>query len=155
MHSKFTYDDTKADVYQQCLTAERLVPSLSGQIDVDAAVAIVIMCMADGAEQTMSCKPRDSAKNTFPRNPWFDAECKAAKKVNADFLSSCASYDEKEIAVMRFHAVTDRKKKEWVEQRAAQLCEMASRDPRGFWRALKIQKHDICREELAAQLEAF
>ena len=32
---------------------------------------------------------------------------------------------------------------------------MASKDPSGFWRAFKTQKHNVCPVELAAQFEAF
>ena len=37
----------------------------------------------------------------------------------------------------------------------APLCEMASKDPQGFWRAFKTQHHNVCPIELAAQFEAF
>ena len=82
-------------------------------------------------------------------------ECKAAKKVKNRVYYSNASDQEKEIAVQCFHAVTDRVKKTWLEKRAAELCEMASKDPSGFWRAFKTQKHNVCPVELAAQFEAF
>jgi len=45
--------------------------------------------------------------------------------------------------------------KAWLERRAAKLCEMASKDPSGFWRVFKTQKHNVCPVELAAQFEAF
>ncbi|DBA75869.1 TPA: hypothetical protein ACH3X1_010267 [Trebouxia sp. C0004] len=83
------------------------------------------------------------------------SECKAAKKVRNRVFYSNASDQEKEIAVQCFHAVTDRVKKAWLEKRAAELCEMASKDPSGFWRAFKTQRHNICPVELAAQFEAF
>ncbi|KAL0031109.1 hypothetical protein WJX77_004143 [Trebouxia sp. C0004] len=46
-------------------------------------------------------------------------------------------------------------KKTWLEKRATELCEMASKDPSGFWRAFKTQRHIVCPVELAAQFEAF
>ncbi|DBA90414.1 TPA: hypothetical protein ACH3X1_003688 [Trebouxia sp. C0004] len=46
-------------------------------------------------------------------------------------------------------------KKTWLEKRATELCEMASKDPSGFWRAFKTQRHNVCPVELAAQFEAF
>ena len=54
-----------------------------------------------------------------------------------------------------FHALTDRVKEVWLERRAAGLCEMASKDPSGFWRAFSTQKHNVCAVEVAAQFEAF
>ena len=65
---------------------------------------------------------------TFPRNPWFDAECKAAKKVKNRVYYSDASDQEKQIAVQCFHAVTDRVKKVWLVKHAAELFEMASKN---------------------------
>ncbi len=132
-----------------------LVPLLTGTIDVDTVVAILITCMTEAAQQTLPHKQKRSVQNTFPRNPWFDAECKAAKKVKNRVYYSDASDQEKQIAVQCFHAVTDRVKKAWQEKRAAELCEMASKDPSGFWRAFKTQKHNVCPVELAAQFEAF
>lgn len=132
-----------------------LVPLLTGTIDVDTVVAILIACMTEAAQQTLPHKQKRSVQNTFLRNPWFDAECKAAKKVKNRVYYSNASDQEKEIAVQSFHAVTDRVKKVWLERRAAELCEMASKDPSGFWRTFKTQKHNVCPVELAAQFEAF
>ena len=80
---QFKYVESQADAYQQCLTAEllmHLVPLLTGAIDVDNVVAVLITCMVQAAQQTLPEKCKRSGNNTFPRNPWFDAECKAAKK---------------------------------------------------------------------------
>ncbi len=83
------------------------------------------------------------------------AECKAVEKVKNRVYYSDASDQEKQIAVQGFHALTDRVKKAWLEKRAAELCETASKDPSVFWRAFKTQKHNVCPVELAAQFEAF
>ncbi len=113
-----------------------LVPLLSGTIDVDTVVAILITCMTEAAQQTLPHKQKRSVQHTFPRHPWFDAECQAAKKVKNRVYYSNASDQEQlflqEIAVQLFHAVTDRVKKAWLERRATELCEMASKDPSGF-----------------------
>ena len=58
-----------------------LVPLLPGAIDVDAVVAILNTCMVQAAQLNLPEKRKRSGHNTFPRNPWFDAECKAAKKM--------------------------------------------------------------------------
>ncbi len=50
-------------------------------------------------------------------------------------------------------SVTDRVKKAWQEKRAAELYEMASKDPSGFWRAFKTQKHNVCPVELGNSLK--
>ena len=82
----------------------------------------------------MTADERLHVQGTFAcaRNPWFDAECKAAKKVKNRVYYSDASDQEKQVAVQCFHAVTDRVKKAWLEKRAAELCEMASKDPSVF-----------------------
>ena len=46
-------------------------------------------------------------------------------------------------------------KGKWLERSSDELCEMASKDPKGFWRAFKTQQSNVCPVELAAQLEAF
>ena len=155
---QFKYVESQADAYQQCLTAEllmHLVPLLTGAIDVDKVVAILVKCMVQAAEQTLPGKRKRSGNNTFPRNPWFDAECKAAKKVKNRVLHSDASEHEKKLAVQQFQSVTARVKGRWFERRSDELCEMASKDPKGFCRAFKTQQSNVCPVELAAQFEAF
>ena len=51
--------------------------------------------------------------------------------------------------------MTARVKGQWLERRSDELCEMASKDPEGFWRAFKTQQSNVCPVELAAQFEAF
>ncbi len=74
-----------------------LVPSLTGTIDVDTVVATLITCMTEAAQQTLPHKQKRSVQKTFPRNPWFDAECKTAKKVKNRVYYSNASDQEKEV----------------------------------------------------------
>ena len=99
---QFRYVESQADAYQQCLTAEllmHLVPLLSGTIDVDTVFAILITCMTEAAQQTLPHKQKRSVQHTFPRHPWFDAECQAAKKVKNRVYYSNATDQEKQIAV--------------------------------------------------------
>ena len=155
---QFKYVESQADAYQQCLTAEllmHLVPLLTGAIDIDSVVAILIACMVRAAQQTLPEKRKRSDNNTFPRNPWFNAECKAAKKVKNRVLHSDASEHEKKLAVQHFRSVTAKVKATWLERRSDELCEMARKDPQAFWRVFKTQQHDVCPLELAAQFEAF
>ena len=70
-------------------------------------------------------------------------------------LHSAASEYEKKLAVQQSQSVTARVKGKWLERRSAELCEMASKDPKGFWRAFKTQQSNVCPVELAAQFEAF
>ena len=58
---QFKYVESQADAYQQCLTAElimHLVPLLSGTVDVDTVVAILITCMTEAAQQTLPHKQK-------------------------------------------------------------------------------------------------
>ena len=101
---RFKYVESQADSYQQCLIAEllmHLVPLLTGAIDVDNVVAMLIECMVQAAQQTLPEKRKRSGTNNFPRNPWFDAECKAVKN---RVQHSDASEHEKKLAV--FQSVT-------------------------------------------------
>ena len=116
---------------------------------------ILITCMVQAAHQTLPEKRKRSGNNTFPRKPWFDAEHKAAKKVKNRVLHGDASEHEKKLAVQQFQSVTARAKGKWLERRSDELCEMASKDPQGFWRAFKTQLHNVCPVDLAAQFEAF
>ena len=95
---QFKYVESQADAYQQCLTAEllmHLVPLLSGTNDVDTVVASLITCITEAAQQTLPHKQKQSVQNTFPRNPWFDTECKAARKMKSRVYYSNASDSRK------------------------------------------------------------
>jgi len=145
--AQFKYVESQTDAYQQCLTAEllmHLVPLLTGTTGVDNVDAILATCMTEAAQQISPCKQKQAVQNTLLRN-WFDAGCKAAKKVKNRVYYGNAADQEKQIAVQCFHVVMDRVK----------VCEMASKDPNGVWRASKTRKHNVCPVEMAAQLEAF
>ncbi len=43
----------------------------------------------------------------------------------------------------------------WLKHCNLSLFSLASKDPSGFWRVFKTQKHNVCPVELAAQVEAF
>ena len=62
---------------------------------------------------------------------------------------------DRQIAVQQFQSVTLRVKGRWLERPSDELCEMASKDPKGFWRVFKIRQSNVCPVELAAQFEAF
>ena len=79
---------------------------------------------------------------------------KLPEKSKSSILRSSASDQDKDNAVQRFHDVTKRAKKQWLKHRAAQVCEIAKRDPHGFWEAFNSQKRDTWPLELAAQFEA-
>ena len=83
--------------------------------------------------------------------------CKASTTSHTDKHHTSTKKKKRKVTgayAVCWDAVTDRVKT-WLERRAAELCEMASKDPSGFWRANKTQKHNVCPVELAAQFEAF
>ena len=49
--------------------------------------------------------------------------------------------------------MTARVKGKWLERRSDELCGMASKDSKGFWRAYKTQQSNVCPVELAAQFQ--
>ena len=105
--------------------------------------------MVQAAQQTLPEKRKRSSNNTFPRNPGFDAECKAAKIVKNRALHSDATECEKRLPVQQFQSVTAREKGQWLERHSDELCEMASKDPKGFWMAFKTQQS--CNGRLSAK----
>ena len=55
-------------------------------------------------------------------------------------LHSGASEYEKKLAVQQFQSVTARVKGKWLERRSDELCEMASKDPKGFGGHSKLSR---------------
>ena len=125
------------------------------------AILIATTCMMQAAHHTLSEKRKRSVKNTFSSNPWFDAECEAAKKVRNRLLPNDAVHQKKKsehenkLAVQHLQSVTARVKGQWLERHSDKLCEMTSKDPKGFWRAFRTQQSNSCLVELAAHFEAF
>ena len=65
---QFKYGGSQADAYQQRLTAVlpvHLVPLLTGAVDVDNVVAILITCMMQAAQQSLPEQRKCSVKNFF------------------------------------------------------------------------------------------
>ena len=111
--------------------------------------------MVQAAQQTLPEKRKCSVDNTFARNPWFDAECEAAKRVKNRVLHSDASEHETKLAVQHFQSVTARAKGKWLERHSDELFETANKDLKSFWRGFKFQQSNVCPVDLAAQFEAF
>ena len=55
-------------------------------------------------------------------------------------LHSDASEHEKKLAVQQFQSVTAKVKGNWLEHHCDELCEMASKNPEGFWRVFKFSR---------------
>ena len=117
---RFRYDDTQADVYQQCLTQQlitQLVPLLTSDVDIDAAIIAVVTCMTEAANYTMHQQSQHSRTGTFPQNQLLQI-AKLPEESNLQFYVALHLIKTK--TMLRFHDVTNRAKKQWLEQRAAQ-----------------------------------
>ncbi len=69
---QFKRIESLANAYQQYLTVDllmHLVPLLTGTIDVDTVVVILIMCMTEAAQQTLPHKQKTCIHIKFPRSP--------------------------------------------------------------------------------------
>ena len=51
---------------------------------------------------------------------------------------------EEKLAVQHFQSVTGRVKGKWLEGRSDELCEMANKEPKSFWRAFKTKQSNFC-----------
>ena len=96
------------------------MPLLTQLDDVDAIASSLTARMKHAAHTIMPEVRTQSASNTFPRQSWFNTECKSAQRVKAAIVNNAAlSGVEKDTAVLHFHAGEDRVKKSWQERRAA------------------------------------
>lgn len=157
--ARFRYDGQKADAYQDCLAHElheHFMPLLGHELDVDQLCEVLITCMKSAQSQTMPQACKRSGPYVHKSAPWYDAECKAARKTKHAVLQCPHSTNgEKRLAAKQYHSVIDRAKKIWRARTNDELCEKAKKDPASFWRVFKKREHGVCPVSMTAQFEAF
>ncbi|KAH9319051.1 hypothetical protein KI387_020820, partial [Taxus chinensis] len=81
-------------------------------------------------------KPRKRVANTFPTNPWYDEECKAAKRA---LKENGMNKENKKI----YERLAQHKKESYVCKRRTELISLGKHNPKGFWKELQQKKKYI------------
>ncbi|KAH9299597.1 hypothetical protein KI387_031279, partial [Taxus chinensis] len=81
-------------------------------------------------------KPRKRVANTFPTNPWYDEECKAAKRA---LKENGMNKENKKI----YERLVQHKKESYVCKKRTELISLGKHNPKGFWKELQQKKKYI------------
>ena len=100
-----------------------------------------------------------SAKNTFPKNQWFDNECKKSKRACNDFsmqndVSVEANHDRYNSLRRKYKALIQRKKRDYQKKIRSELENFHSNNQNDYWRMwekLKTSNKFHCNELITLQ----
>ena len=83
-------------------------------------------------------KKSQSGPNSFPKNDWFDAECKEMNKRFKAAMRSGAEHVTLQLQ-SEYRRLTRRKKRAFNKYKAAKIADLAKSNPRKFWQMYKIK----------------
>lgn len=81
-------------------------------------------------------RPKKGAANTFLANPWYDEECKAAKRT---LKENGLNKENKK----KYEKLVQTKKENYVNTRRKELISLGKHNPKGFWRELQQKRKQI------------
>ena len=147
---KIRYDASKRDIYREKLL--NLLAPVFTLRNRHCCLALALQsCIAEAA---LECFGRPSKRPLQKANQkWYDAECKharAALKGTAAEIHECA--------VKSYKQLLRRKRRAWQRKAQQELCELASRNPRSFWRTYRERqshKSNIPKEQWKASFQSL
>ena len=89
----------------------------------------LVLTIIKALEECKRSRATREAKNTFPANPWFDEECKRAKR---NWKKNMNRESRKE-----YDQLIKKKKEEYVNRRRIELINLGKSSPRKFWKELQ------------------
>ena len=122
------------DTFQESLLRLSRVPGNHAEfdkqhfMDKDNLVLTIIKAL----EECKRSRATREAKNTFSANPWFDEECKRAKR---NWKKNMNKESRKE-----YVQLIKKKKEEYVNRRRIKLINLGQSSPRKFWKELQQKK---------------
>ncbi len=150
----FKYDPLKVDAYRDALAASLLTETMRSATGLDG-IALLQQCICTAAEQTYGRRAAKAGTNLFKHKPWFDAECKAAKRSLRAYLQAHA--DTPVAAQMRKEYKRLLKTKRAVHEKlqADRLCQIAKTNPAAFWKCYRKRETTASHITAEGWLSAF
>ena len=142
--SKWTYINLLSDNLATEMRNAFICDIIDDDKDINDVVDSFNKCITYAASNSL--KLYKSRCGTFPRNPWYDDECKAAKaalhklvwdKPDADIR---AKYGE---CKKSYKSLIQRKKREYQKDLCEKVDRMQNEDPQAYWNFWKRQKRTL------------
>ena len=80
--------------------------------------------------------PISNNKRNSKTNPWYDKECKSARRAITEAVDESLKMDKIKI----YKALTKRKKRQYIRQRQGNLLHLSKLAPKKFWRQILTRK---------------
>ena len=80
--------------------------------------------------------PISNNKRNSKTNPWYDKECKSARRAIKEVVDESLKMDKIKI----YKALTKRKKRQCIRQRQENLLHLSKVAPKKFWRQILTRK---------------
>jgi hypothetical protein len=127
---KLHYDKERAPEFVESLGVE--IESLGSCMDPVSYLANIQTVIKNAAKRVFGFKKNPvSCRNTFPRSPWFDQECKDMRKG----LTAAVNNPETLLAKTlerEYARLIKRKKREFAKMQGTKMCELAKQNPATF-----------------------
>ena len=107
-------------------------------------------------KQVMPLRKARGPMCTFPQNPWYDQECKGARKARLAVIgqASCTLLQRQQ-ANRKWRRLLSRRKAAWKEQDADNWVELSKGDALKFWRRFRLKQAPACPIQLQEQHHHF
>ena len=149
---KYVYNEENANGYLASFKSERCLRFLEDFNEcvvcesVDASVENIYNFLESAISENYSKIYRKGPKNKFPKNLWFDCECKTYKRIVNDYSKShdlkISSYREHYLLLKKkYKAVTQKKKRQYQNGIRTELNNFHSTNQNDYWKFWDSLKH--------------
>lgn len=142
-HQKIRYvrDQELREKYRSCFEEEHIAGILEAAVHAsDPQEAALLLHEGIRAAVSATYSVTENRPNSkFPRNKWYDAECRAAKNKFRQTLHTPDTHLRSQY-LRDYKRIVQRKKRTYSEARCARLVDLAKNNPGRFWRLFKRKK---------------
>jgi hypothetical protein len=126
--SQLRFDKSKVDLFLKDLNSELHLLTYKDNIEeLYHNFTTTLSTSINKFSFKVSCK-----KNNRMTNPWYDKECKIARKAIRDASNESLKLDKNNT----YKSLIKRKKRYYINKRQDQLSQLSKPDPKKFWRQI-------------------
>ena len=140
---------------------EKFIESVIADKGVNDAVSNIYSFIEIAISENFSKKYLKAPSDRFPRNEWFDDECKYLKRLANDFPKSNdinieENFEQFMSLKKSYKATIQRKKRQYQSSIRNKLDSLQSKNPQDYWKMWdKLNKNNTCSAKSNISLECF
>ncbi|MGH3055691.1 MAG: hypothetical protein ACRDL7_12010, partial [Gaiellaceae bacterium] len=136
--TSYKYKKNNSDAFCDILQ-DLLSTHLTTDLDTHQLAAAIQGCITDAAAAAHGRREVSVHSCSFPRNSWYDDECKALRK-HIKTTYRMGNHDLGRELQKRYKHLTRKKKALYNAEMSQKLCDFVDADPRRFWQQYKGSK---------------